>query len=588
MFRMSLKRATLPQRFRPMWSARVARLGVLPVTTNRMKAFEYSRKSTKDKEDQQVLSLRSQHEENMRAAARGGHQIVTSYEEEASAKLPGREKFNEMLDRIERGEADAIVCWRLNRLARNPIDGGRIQWLLQRGIIKAIITSEKTYLPTDNVIQMSVELGMATQYSIDLGKDVKRGLKQKLQMGWKPGIAPLGYLNDYGGIKGQKVIRKDPERFPIVRQCWEYLLTGAYTVADIHRLATEKWGLTHHGGRKKKVRKIPMATMYEILTNPFYCGQFFWEGQLYRGQHEAMISMEEFDEAQRILGSRGKPRAACNENPYPGLIRCTTCGGMVVMERKNKKLKTTGEIKPYTFFRCSQRKSGITCTEFARFTQKALEDFLFPKAGDTVLPRAFIEWALDQLKLSQEDRAKEREDQLRALQQNLAGVEKKKDELLNLRLDSPLLISDAMFQSKMQQLENEHVTAQAKIDDHVNAARTWRDDLIEALRKVEKIRDHFRTLNIKGRLEIFHAIGERIELKDGQLHFSYAEPFAGFLKIKPAVVGSLARLGLENEGLSGLQKLNDETRTSLVQLWSRLRDLNPGPSVYDTDALPLS
>ena len=67
------------------------------------------------------------------------------------------------------------------RLARNPIDGGRVQWLLQSGALKAIITSDKIYLPTDNVIQMAVEFGMSTQYSIDLGKDVKRGMLQKLR-----------------------------------------------------------------------------------------------------------------------------------------------------------------------------------------------------------------------------------------------------------------------------------------------------------------------------------------------------------------------------------------------------------------------
>ena len=547
----------------------------------------YCRKSTKDKEDQQVLSLQSQQQENEKAASRGGHQIIDSYEEEASAKQPGRAQFNAMLDRIERGEADAIVCWRLNRLARNPIDGGRIQWLLQQNIIKAIITSEKTYLPTDNVIQMSVELGMATQYSIDLGKDVKRGMKQKIQAGWKPGIAPLGYMNDYAGCKGLKVIHKDHERFPIIRQCWDHLLSGAYTVAEIHRLATNEWHLTHHGGRKKQVRKIPMATMYKIFTNPFYCGQFLWQGQLYPGKHEPMISVEEFDRAQLILGKRGHPRAAshAHSNPYPGLIRCASCGGMVVMERKVKTVKKIGQQKPYTFFRCSQRKKGIKCAEYARFTQKELEDTLFPFANDTILPRAFMEWAINELKLSQEDRAKERADQLHALQQNLSRIEKKKDELLNLRLDSPLLISDAMFQSKMQQLEQEHLQAQAMVDDHVSAARTWRDALIDALHRIETIRDDFDTLNVKGRLEIFHAIGERIELRNGKLEPRYAEPFASFMRIKPAVVGSVARLGLEKEGLSGLQKLNDDTRASLIQLWSRPWDLNPRPSVYDTDAL---
>ncbi len=530
-----------------------------------------ARKSTKDKEDQQVLSISSQHEENEKSVNRVGGTITKRYTEEASAKAPGRDVFNQLIADIESGKINVIVCWRLNRLARNPIDGGRIQWFLQQGTLKAIITSEKVYLPSDNVIQMSVEFGMSTQFSIDLGKDVKRGMKQKIQAGWKPGIAPLGWLNDYGGIKGQKVIHKDPERFPIIRKCWDHLLTGAYTVAEIHRLATDEWGLTHHGGRKKKVRQIRQATMYQIFTNPFYCGQFLWEGQLYPAKHEPMISVEDFDKAQLILGKRGHPRAACHSqsNPYPGLIRCASCGGFVVMERKVKMVKRTGIQKLHTYFRCSQRKKGIKCTELARFTEQDLKDVLFPFAEDTILPRAFMEWALNELKITQEDRAKEREEQLRALQQNVAKIEKKKDELLNLRLDSPMLISDAMFQSKMQQLESEQLRAQALIDDHVNAARTWRDSLIDALQRIETIRDHFQTLNIKGRLEIFHDLGERIELRFGKLEPRYAEPFASFMKIKPTVVDSVARIGLEKVGLDGLQMLSVESRTKLFQLWSR-------------------
>src|SRR3954452_24944964 len=98
-----------------------------------LKIGSIARKSTKDKEDQQVLSIPSQHEENEQSVQRVGGRIAKRYTEEASAKAPGRKTFNELVAYIEAGKIDVVVCWRLNRLARNPIDGGRIQWLLQRG-----------------------------------------------------------------------------------------------------------------------------------------------------------------------------------------------------------------------------------------------------------------------------------------------------------------------------------------------------------------------------------------------------------------------------------------------------------------------
>ncbi|MEK7218117.1 MAG: recombinase family protein, partial [Patescibacteria group bacterium] len=368
-----------------------------------------ARKSTKDKEDQQVLSIPSQHEENGKSAQRVGATIAKIFTEERSAKAPGRPVFDELTADIEAGVIDAIVCWRLNRLARNPIDGGKIMWLLQKGILKAIITSEKVYLPSDNVIQMAVEFGMSTQYSIDLGKDVKRGMLAKVKAGWKPGIAPIGYRSDYGGVKGEKVIHKDPERFPIIRRCWEHLLTGAYTVEEIHQLAIKEWGLTIQHGRRGTPRPYGRTSMYALFTEPFYYGEFEWNGQTWQGAHEPMVTRAEFDKAQEILGAKGKPRIANFSHPYPGLIRCSCCKASIIYECKRKTEKRSGVLRTYCYLRCSKRKKNVRCEEPTRLLPKELEKQVYAEVAKIRMPRAFTEWALEELQLSQKDRAKLRE-----------------------------------------------------------------------------------------------------------------------------------------------------------------------------------
>ncbi|HCC67525.1 TPA: hypothetical protein DEQ22_03045, partial [Candidatus Nomurabacteria bacterium] len=93
------------------------------------KFFLYTRKST-DVEDKQILSIEAQLQELRDFAKRENLDIALEFIEKQSAKIPGRPIFNEMLQRIEKGEADSILSWHPDRLARNSVDGGRIIYLL--------------------------------------------------------------------------------------------------------------------------------------------------------------------------------------------------------------------------------------------------------------------------------------------------------------------------------------------------------------------------------------------------------------------------------------------------------------------------
>ena|SRR3990167_9117984 len=110
-----------------------------------MDYFLYARKST-DVEDKQVLSIEAQLAELRSLAKRENLNIVEEYIEKRSTKMPGRPIFDEMLKRIQAGEAQGIVCWKIDRLSRNPVDSGKIQWLLQQGIIQHIQTHSQSHI----------------------------------------------------------------------------------------------------------------------------------------------------------------------------------------------------------------------------------------------------------------------------------------------------------------------------------------------------------------------------------------------------------------------------------------------------------
>jgi len=82
-----------------------------------------------------------------------------------------------MLELIEKTDGVSIVCWKLDRLSRNPVDSGTIQYALQTGKITSIITSDRIYQKEDAGLMFSVETGMGNQFIIDLSKNTKRGMQ---------------------------------------------------------------------------------------------------------------------------------------------------------------------------------------------------------------------------------------------------------------------------------------------------------------------------------------------------------------------------------------------------------------------------
>src|SRR5208283_2558 len=186
------------------------------------KYFLYARKST-DVEDKQVLSIDAQINELREFAEREQLGIVAELIEKRSAKIPGRPIFNDVLTRIEAGEADGILAWHPDRLARNSVDGGRIIYLLDTGKISTLkFPTVRFESDPQGKFMLNIMFGQSKYYVDSLSENTKRGLREKVRRGEIPGPAPIGYINDYR----TKQIFVDRERAPIVKEAFERYATG--------------------------------------------------------------------------------------------------------------------------------------------------------------------------------------------------------------------------------------------------------------------------------------------------------------------------------------------------------------------------
>jgi len=311
----------------------------------------YIRKSS-ESEDKQVLSLDSQKGELGKIVHQENLQIVETLEESFSAKSPGRPIFAHLIESIEKGRADGILTWHPNRLSRNSIDSGEIVHLMDLGKLQEVRTPGQAFRNTPNdKFLLNLLCSQAKLENDNKIVDIKRGLKRKVEMGWFPCLAPLGYLNTPTLEKGKKYLRKDPKRFNLVRKIFDLVLSQKTTPPKAFKIATEQWGL-----RNRKGKPLALSTLYKILSDTFYYGLFEYpkgSGNWYQGKHPPVITIEEYDQIQTILGIKGAKREKTHSFDFSGLMRCGECGAMVTAEDRIKRQKN-GNVHTYVYYHCTK------------------------------------------------------------------------------------------------------------------------------------------------------------------------------------------------------------------------------------------
>lgn len=476
-----------------------------------MRYFTYCRKSSED-EGRQVLSIDSQHSElDRRLPSWGACTVVDVFDEAKSAKAPGRPVFNEMLRRIEAGEADGIIAWHPDRLARNSLDGGRIIYLLDQGLLKDLKFATYNF---ENTPQGKFMLGILfadSKYYVDnLSQNVRRGIRARVERGWLPGVAGIGYLND----KVNKTVIADPERFDLIQRMLELMLTGAHSPRDLWRMAKDEWGLRTAKRGKIGGAPLSLSAVYRILTNPFYAGVITWGGKTYPGKHPPMITLDQFDRIQELLGRPGRPRPKRHRFPFTGLILCGECGHAVTAEHQINRYGSH-----YTYYHCSRRHPTYRCRQ-PSLTAQGLEDQILQFLNHLSIPDTHHHWALERLEALAGERAKLAETERETLRRTFGSVERERDNLTKLRLRD--LLTDEEFEAHRAALDRDRLRLQQRLElppvdpfEHARRLLSFSQGAV----------DSFRSGNDQLKRLIISTTGSNLVLRDKKLLLEAAKPF---------------------------------------------------------------
>ncbi len=86
------------------------------------------------------MSIGSQREWARETSEKLNVRIRKVFHEDKSAETPyKRQQFDEMIAGIRKGLYNVIICWKLDRLARNPEEAGIILGMLKRREIKKLL-----------------------------------------------------------------------------------------------------------------------------------------------------------------------------------------------------------------------------------------------------------------------------------------------------------------------------------------------------------------------------------------------------------------------------------------------------------------
>ncbi|WP_020142200.1 recombinase family protein [Terracoccus sp. 273MFTsu3.1] len=329
----------------------------------------YIRVSDTTGREDRLISHKVQEDQCARLSQREGLDVIDVISDiDLSGRTSEKRAIRKIIDRIERGEADGVVVWKISRWGRNTIDSMlNIGELQDAGGFIASASENLDEIDTPaGKFQLTVLLAIAQMYSDEIGKTWANIHDYRVTNGKTHNGSPrLGYV--YAKHIPEDAVDRypmpegadyavDPETGPWVRKAFEWYAAGESYPEIVRRLEAA-------GIKSVRGNPIRVTSLRGTLESGFAAGLVVdrrGEDVEYRpGKHEALVSPETWEACLQRAKKKSDPRTKSAPFRLAGLLFCGTCGTrMVAQWRTNKRTQ-----KKYRFFRCGrvQKTSRMVC-----------------------------------------------------------------------------------------------------------------------------------------------------------------------------------------------------------------------------------
>lgn len=471
------------------------------------RVFAYTRVSS-DEQERSGTSLPAQRAELVAYCERRGWPaptVIAEVKSGSSEKLEERVELQRMLRDAQAG--DAIIVSKVDRWTRDSPSGVQyVRNLVARGV--GWISVNENIDAGDP--QGDSILGMMAWVADNERKNIRErtlGARRRMRNNgcWTEGVAPFGYRRD-PLTRRLAIVEADAKN---VRAMFDACVGGKSVNGIVSDLNARQVG--RDGGQPIKWHKKGVHTM---LRARWYIGEIRNTDGVWMPAHEAIVTMADFDCAQRALTKRangGRLVAAASRTSewlLRGLASCSRCGA-----RMGSAYGPRDHRNPY--YLCGSRARGHGCQQ------------PYARVGDVdALAAAAIVARLEELcgLLSTQAPAGSTESALARLDEmrrGLSNARLKRERLVTLAVDGT--ITRAELQDRARKLDVERSTLEAAIAEAERATRPVtakaRADMLRDVRAMTKA---WRKATIAQRRDILTDLAVGLRIDDGEPVFDWA------------------------------------------------------------------
>lgn len=460
-----------------------------------------------------------------------GLKIIREFEITESSTRGDRVKYNEMLDFIRsRTKKTAIVVNCVDRLQRSDEDNPALNKLRKEGKIELHFMKEHIILddtsPVQDIFTWKMNVLLAGNYTDSLSYNVIRSRRVKLSQGQCQERAPLGYLNKRDDENKATVI-VDPERGPIIKRLYQEYATGKHSINTIWDIS-KTLGLTsrakHHKGQP-----VCKNAIYDILTNPFYYGEMYVNGQSYKHIYEPLISKELFEKVQTLFTKNGNhnrnniEKHAKNTYIFRKMIHCKECGCRITPETKTKK-----NGKQYIYLRCGH--PNRVCHQPIVNENQIIEQLKCELLDKITIPQTLQELLKQKLLQELNDTSAFNKTMKSNITSKLNEIKFKEDNLLDFYLEGKL--SQDKYEEKQKQFSQIRQELEQTAEKYKTIDSEMKENIMKTMDLASNISKIFDMASPEKKNGLIRILISDCKLNNKRLEYTVNKPFDKLINCK--------------------------------------------------------